>query len=144
MGNRGFLSALERLVATDQPELRLGQVFFRAPDEDVRTFADKTGQFPHHSENRSLLVSADDRAVALSKWLHKHDRVGLIPPVSDFPGIEALVVEGFGILDLGHGYFAEAEAVILDLREAIASRRHAADRERPRLVDGHYRIDIRA
>ena len=142
MGNRGFLGALERLAADHQPELRLGQVFFCAPDEDARIFRDKTGRFPHHSENRSLLVSAADRAVAASKWLHQHDRAGLIPPVNEFPGIETLAVEGFGILDLGHGYFAEAEPVILDIREAIDSRRHAADRALPRAVNGHYVIDI--
>ena len=51
MGNRGFLSALERLVAEDHPRLRLGQIFFCAPDEDVRTFTDKVTKFPHQSEN---------------------------------------------------------------------------------------------
>ena len=145
MGNRGFLGALERLAATQRPRLRLGQVFFCAPDEDVRTFADKTGQFPSDSENRTLLVSEQDRAVAASKWLHRHHRVGLIPPVIEFPGIETIAVQGFGILDLGHGYFAEAESVILDIREAIASQRHAADREFPQAVTegDYYTIDIR-
>jgi len=47
------------------------------------------------------------------------------------------------LLDLGHGYFAEAEPVILDLREAIASRRRAAEREAPRAQEGHFVIDLR-
>ena len=40
---------------------------------------------------------------------------------------------------------AEAERVILDLREAIASQRHAADRELPQAATegDYYTIDIR-
>ncbi|WP_295447387.1 hypothetical protein [uncultured Thiodictyon sp.] len=51
---------------------------------------------------------------------------------------------GFGLLDLGHGYFAAAEPVILDLREAIESRRPAAERRVPRVAEGHFVIDVRA
>ena len=112
MGNRGFLAALERLTARQRPALRLGQVFFCAPDEDVRTFADKTRRFPRVCENRTLLVSPDDRAVAVSRWKHQHNRAGLVPPVRSYAGIETLAVTGFGLLDLGHGYFAEARPVV--------------------------------
>lgn len=143
MGNRGFLSALERLAARQRPPLRLGQVFFCAPDEDVRTFADKTRLFPQECENRTLLVSPQDKAVALSRWQHQHDRVGLVPPFPLYDGIETIEVTGFGLLDLGHGYFAAAEPVILDLREAIESRRPAAERRGPRAAVGHFVIDVR-
>jgi esterase/lipase superfamily enzyme len=143
MGNRGFLSALERLAARSLAPLRLGQVFFCAPDEDVRTFADKTRLFPQECENRTLLVSPDDKAVALSRWKHQYDRVGIVPPLHPYDGIETVAVTGFGLLDLGHGYFAEAEPVILDLREAIASRRRAAERAVPRAEEGHFVIDLR-
>lgn len=143
MGNRGFLGALERLAARHRPTLRLGQVFFCAPDEDVRSFADKTSLFPQDCENRTLPVSPDDKAVAASRWLHQHERAGLVPPRYSYAGIETVEVTGFGLLDLGHGYFAESEPVILDLREAIETRRRAGERERPRPEEGHYVIDIR-
>ncbi|MGB5831585.1 MAG: alpha/beta hydrolase, partial [Thiohalocapsa sp.] len=143
MGNRGFLSALERLAAGGLPPLNLGQVFFCAPDEDVRTFADKTRLFPQECENRTLLVSPDDKAVALSRWKHQYHRVGIVPPLHPYDDIETVAVTGFGLLDLGHGYFAEAELVILDLREAIESRRRAAERELPRPQEGHFVIDLR-
>ena len=142
MGNRGFLAALERLAARGRPPLRLGQVFFCAPDEDVRVFAEKNALFPPEAENRTLLVSPDDKAVGASAWLHQHHRVGLVPPLPDYPGIETIEVSGFGILELGHGYFAESEAVVLDLREAIATRKRAGERERPQAADGHYRIEV--
>ena len=142
MGNRGFLSALERLVAEDHPPLRLGQVFFCAPDEDVRTFKDKATKFPHHFENRTLLVSPDDKAVAVSKWAHKHDRVGIAPPVTTVAGIETIEVRGFGLLDLGHGYFAAAAPVMQDIREAIETGKRARDRKIPRDFGTHFTIDI--
>lgn len=142
MGNRGFIAALERLMAKDFPELRLGQVFFCAPDEDVRTFQDKTATFPHQYENRTLYVSGDDKAVAASKWIHKADRVGVVPPFHQYQGIETIEVDGFGILDLGHGYFASAEPLINDIREAIATQKHAAERSTPQPVGDHFLIEV--
>jgi esterase/lipase superfamily enzyme len=143
MGNRGVLSALERIVARKQPQLRLGQVFFCAPDEDVRTFRDKITEFPHVFENRTLLVSPEDKAVAASHWLRNQDRVGIVPPVITYPEMETIEVGGFGILKLGHGYFAEAKPLILDIREAIATRKRAADRTIPTRFEEHFVIDIR-
>jgi len=143
MGNRGFLAALERLAALRRPALRLGQVFFCAPDEDTRIFADKTQAFPCQAENRTLLVSPDDKAVALSRWKHQADRVGIVPPLRQYDGIETISVTGFGLLDLGHGYFAEAEQVILDMREAIADQKRAGARAIPRVVADHFQIEIR-
>ena len=143
MGNRGFLSALERLVAEDHPKLRLGQIFFCAPDEDVRTFKDKATKFPHLFENRTLLVSPDDKAVALARWVHQHDRVGITPPVTTVEDMETIEVRGFGLLNMGHGYFASAEPVILDIRETIETGKRAIDRTIPRVLDNHFTIDIR-
>ena len=143
MGNRGFLGALERLIAKGYPKLGLGQVFFCAPDEDVRTFQDKVTEFPHPSENRTLLVSRKDRAVFLSQWKHKHDRVGYVPPVTIVEGIETIEVCGFGLLDLGHGYFASAEPVIRDIREAIETKKRAIDRKIPRAFGEHFAINVR-
>lgn len=143
MGNQGLLDALERIIADGHGDLQFGQIFFCAPDEDVRTFEKKTTKFPHRFENRTLLVSANDQAVALSKWKHKKNRVGIVPPVLSFAGIETIEVGGFGLLDMGHDYFATAERVILDMREAIETRKRAADREIPQAFEDHYTIDIR-
>jgi esterase/lipase superfamily enzyme len=143
MGNRGFLSALQDLVADRRPNLRLGQVFFCAPDEDVRTFRHKVNKYPHEFERRTLLVSPDDQAVFLSQWKHRHNRVGYVPPVTVVDGIETIEVGGFGLLDLGHGYFASAGPVIQDIREAIETGRPASQRKIPRAFENHFAIDIR-
>jgi esterase/lipase superfamily enzyme len=143
MGNRGFLRALERLVADRQPPLRLGQVFFCAPDEDVRTFKDTVNKYPHHFEQRTLLVSPDDQAVFLSQWKHRHDRVGYVPPITIVDGIETIEVGGFGLLEMGHGYFAESGPIIDDIREAIETGKPASQRKIPRAYENHFAIDIR-
>jgi esterase/lipase superfamily enzyme len=143
MGNRGFLRALERLVADRQPPLRLGQVFFCAPDEDVRTFKDTVNKYPHHFEQRTLLVSPDDQAVFLSQWKHRHDRVGYVPPITIVDGIETIEVGGFGLLEMGHGYFAESGPIIDDIREAIETGKPANQRKMPRAYENHFAIDIR-
>jgi esterase/lipase superfamily enzyme len=143
MGNRGFLRALERLAADRRPSLRLGQVFFCAPDEDVRTFKDTVNRYPHESEQRTLLVSPDDQAVFLSQWKHLHDRVGYVPPITIVEGIETIEVGGFGLLEMGHGYFAESGPIIDDIREAIETGRPARERRIPRAFGDHFAIDIR-
>jgi esterase/lipase superfamily enzyme len=143
MGNRGFLSALQDLVADRRPYLRLGQVFFCAPDEDVRTFRNKVNKYPHEFERRTLLVSPDDQAVFLSQWKHRYSRVGYVPPVTVVDGIETIEVGGFRLLDLGHGYFASAGPVIQDIREAIETGKPASERTIPRAFENHFAIDIR-
>lgn len=118
-------------------------MFFCAPDEDVRTFADETQAFPLQAENRTLFAFPDDKAVAASKWLHQHDRVGIVPPVRYFAGIESIAVTGVGLLGLGHGYFAAAEPVVLDMREAIETRKPTKDRKIPQPSEGHHVITVR-
>ena len=143
MGNRGLLNALEGLVKENAPGLRLGQVFFCAPDVDVRIFKEKAPHVPQHAENCTLLISPQDRAVALSEWLHQFDRVGVAPPVTVLPGIDTIEVRGFGLLDFGHGYFAEAAPVIEDLRTAILTKQKASARKRLQRIEDYYGIDIR-
>ena len=144
MGNRGLLSALERLVTDRTLDLRLGQVFFCAPDVDVRVFKEKSPYALQRAENGTLLVSPQDRAVALSEWLHQYDRVGVAPPVTVIPGLDTIEVRGFGLLDFGHGYFAEAAPIIDDLRAAILTRQKASERQGLQRIADYYGIDIRA
>jgi hypothetical protein len=58
-------------------------------------------------------------------------------------GIETIEVGGFGLLDLGHGYFASAGPVIRDIREAIETGKPASERKIPRAFEDHFAIDIR-
>ena len=51
---------------------------------------------------------------------------------------------GFGLADLGHGYFASAAPLIQDVREAIQTGKPASERTIPRVFEDDFAIDIRA
>ena len=99
--------------------------------------------FPFMVRYRTLLISPNDRAVFLSRCKHQHDRVGYAPPVTIMEGIETIKVDGFGLLDLGHCYFASAGPVIRDISEAIETGRAAGKRKIPQAFEYHFVIDIR-
>lgn len=76
----------------------------------------------------------------------QQDRVGYVSskgPITVVDGIDTVEVGGFSMFDLGHGYFASAEPVIRDMRDAIATRRLAAHRKIPRAFENHFVIDVR-
>jgi esterase/lipase superfamily enzyme len=133
MGNRGLIRALQRITTIAHRELgvRFGQIVLAAPDIDGDLFRGLISVFHDISERTTLYVSRNDRAIAASKWLHSYDRIGLSPPVAVFEGIDTIEVPKFNVFDLlGHGYFAEAEALLSDLYHLIRHDAHPKDRQR--------------
>lgn len=120
MGNRGLLRAVQRIERDAATAgVRFGQVLLAAPDVSVRLFHDLARVYPRLSNRTTLYISPADRAVAASSWLHRGDRVGFSPPITVVEGIDTVVVPGFNLLDLGHGYFAEAGAVLHDMFDLL-------------------------
>ena len=117
MGNRGLLRAIQRITAqaASTAGIRFGQVFLAAPDLDVGLFRDLATFYPKISERTTLYVSARDRALEASHWIHQFDRVGYAPPVTVVDGIDTVEVTGLDLSILGHGYFAEAHGVLYDM-----------------------------
>jgi hypothetical protein len=58
-------------------------------------------------------------------------------------GIETIEVDGFGLLEMRHGYFAESGPIIDDIREAIETGKPASQRKIPRAFGDHFAINIR-
>ncbi len=143
MGNRGVLHAFQELVADHLPDLSLGQIFFCSPDIRIKTFKRLATKYPHQSDHRTVLTSPDDRAVFASEYLHRDERVGHVPPITVMDDADTIVVDGFGLLSLGHGYFASVKPVIDDLRQAIETGQPACQRTIPQARDDHFLIDIR-
>jgi len=133
MGNRGLLRAIQRIEAraSQTAGVRFGQVFLAAPDLDVGLFRDLAALYPRFSERTTLYVSARDRAVEASHWLHRYDRVGYAPPVTVVDGIDTVEVTGLDLSILGHGYFAEAHGVLYDMHQLL--RNNATPDSRLRL-----------
>jgi esterase/lipase superfamily enzyme len=143
MGNRGLLRAVIRLVsmAEQRSQIRFDQIVLAAADVDADVFRRDSSAYAKIARRTTLYISSRDRAVEASKWLHNYPRAGLMPPIMIAPGIDTINVVNVDITTLGHGYIAEARAVLTDIfhlfREgkapenrfgiaAITSRQHEA------------------
>lgn len=129
MGNRGLLRALQRIAAGagTRGGVRLGQVFLAAPDIDRGLFLDLAHLYPSASERTTLYASDGDLAVHASAQLHAAPRAGYFEPYTAAPGIDTVAVPDFDLDLLGHGYFAQAEALLHDLYSLM---RHGEPPER--------------
>jgi esterase/lipase superfamily enzyme len=121
MGNRGLLRAVQRMAsrAASASGVRFGQVFLAAPDLDAGLFRELAALYPRVSDRTTLYVSARDRALEASHWLHEFDRAGYVPPVTTVDGIDTVEVTGLDMSVLGHGYFAEAHGVLYDMHQLL-------------------------
>ena len=121
MGNRAFGRAIARM--TRQTELatgvKFGQIILAAPDVDLDLFHDFAAVYPQISTRTTMYVSAKDRALSLSGWLQDSDRAGYTPPITVLPGIDTVEVTSIDVTLLGHGYYAEAEPILYDIRDLI-------------------------
>ncbi|MFL5329187.1 MAG: alpha/beta hydrolase [Gemmataceae bacterium] len=135
MGNRGLLRALQRLGTrlTEARAIPFGQIILAAPDIDAQVFSGLANLYPQFGERTTLYASPADRAVAISQWIHRYPRAGLTPPVTVVPGVDTIEVPHFNVFELlGHGYYAEAEALLHDMFDLI--RRNAPPKDRQRLL----------
>ena len=92
-----------------------------APDVDVRLFEQIASNYTLLSERTTLYVSAEDRPLGLSGWLHQFQRVGKAPPVTVVPNIDTIAVDEIDVSTLGHAYFADAEALLYDIFDLLRS-----------------------
>jgi esterase/lipase superfamily enzyme len=134
MGNRGLLRALQRIEADAERRSRVkfGQIFLAAPDIDTNLFENLAHLYPEYSERTTLYVSRGDKALGASTWLHGFPRAGFAPPVTIVRGIDTIEVTGLDVTILGHGYYAEAEALLHDMFDLL--RRNAVPKDRQRLI----------
>ncbi|MER2601230.1 MAG: alpha/beta hydrolase [Candidatus Competibacter phosphatis] len=121
MGNRGLLRALQRIAANAQTrgKVKFGQIFLAAPDVDRDLFLDLARLYPEHADRATLYASDGDKAVHLSAKLHDAPRAGYFAPYTVAPGVDTVAVPDFDIDLLGHGYFAQAEALLHDIHDLM-------------------------
>ena len=132
MGNRGFLRALQRIAADaeSKTEFKLGQIFLAAPDVDRDLFLNLAHLYPMYSERTTLYASAADKPVHFSSKLHDAPRAGYFKPYTVAPNIDTVAVPDFNVDLLGHGYFAEADALLYDISGLIRHDDLPARRQR--------------
>ena len=132
MGNRGLLRSLQRIAAdaSTRGKVKFGQVFLAAPDVDRDLFLDLARLYPEHAERTTLYASDGDLAVHLSAKLHDAPRAGYYIPYTVAPGLDTVAVPDFDIDRLGHGYFAQAEALLHDIYDLMRHGQPPAKRQR--------------
>ena len=117
MGNRALLRSLQRIAADDaaRGRVKFGQIFLAAPDVDREVFLDLARLYPEHADRTTLYASDGDMAVHLSSKLHEAPRAGYYLPYTVVSGLDTVAVPNFDVDLLGHGYFAQAEALLHDI-----------------------------
>jgi esterase/lipase superfamily enzyme len=121
MGNRGLLRAVQRIAANAQTreKVKFSQIVLAAPDVDRDLFLDLAALYQSCSERTTLYASARDLAVHLSWKLHDAPRAGYYRPYTVLPGVDTIAVPDFNVDLLGHGYFAQAEALLHDIYDLM-------------------------
>jgi esterase/lipase superfamily enzyme len=117
MGNRGLLRTLQRIAADAETSssVRFGQIFLAAPDVDRKLFLSLAKLYPACSQRTTLYASSADRALQLSARFHAAPRAGYFLPYTVATGIDSVAVPNFDLDLLGHGYYAQAEAILHDM-----------------------------
>lgn len=117
MGNRAFLRAVNSAIfdATRKSGFKFGQVILAAPDVDIDVFRRLAAVFPGTSDRTTVYISSRDKAVAASQLLHSAPRAGYTPPVTVVSGMDTIDASSINVDLLGHGYIAEAEALLNDM-----------------------------
>jgi esterase/lipase superfamily enzyme len=128
MGNRGLLEAIN-IIHRQSPEIRFGQIILAAPDVDADVFNQKAETYTAISEQTTLYISSEDKAVNASEWIHHYHRAGFTPPISVVDCMDTIKVdEEVDLLELGHGYFAEHKTLLNDIAKLMSTNIHAEDR----------------
>ncbi len=136
LGNQLFARAAARMVAAaGRAGIPSGSLIMAAPDIDCDVFTSLARVYPQLASSRTMYVSNRDRALWLSKWMQHYARAGYAPPVTIVDGVDTVHVGDVDVSTLGHGYFAEAEPVLYDMRAVLDGL--APDR-RMRLVPREY------
>jgi esterase/lipase superfamily enzyme len=132
MGNRGLLRTLQRIAANARTrgKVKFGQIFLAAPDVDRDLFLDLARLYPEHADRATLYASDGDKAVHLSAKLHDAPRAGYFAPYTVAPGVDTVAVPDFDIDLLGHGYFAQAEALLHDIYDLMRHDEPPKSRQR--------------
>jgi esterase/lipase superfamily enzyme len=133
MGNRGLLRTLQRIAADAETRgsVRFGQIFLAAPDIDRDLFLGLAHLYPACSDRTTLYASKKDLPVFLSSKFHAAPRAGYFLPHTVAEGIDTVAVPDFDLDLLGHGYFAEASAILHDIYDLM--RHNAPPRARQRV-----------
>ncbi len=122
MGSRALTGAVASLIS-EAPKFkkRFKEIILAAPDISARIFKDHIApKMLEASNNVTLYVSADDKALLASRNFHSNPRAGEAGEnIIIFKGIDTIDATGIDASLLAHSYFAEAKSIISDILAII-------------------------
>ncbi len=118
MGSRALTGAVASLIS-EAPKFkkRFKEIILAAPDISARIFKDHIApKMLEASNNVTLYVSADDKALLASRNFHSNPRAGEAGEnIIIFKGIDTIDATGVDASLLAHSYLAEAKSIIWDI-----------------------------
>jgi hypothetical protein len=127
MGNR-LLTKFIDYRTISKAKRRLNNAIFAAPDVDHDVFVHCLRSWKVAFDRATLYANSADLALQLSEIKHMYSRAGLIPPVVKVEDLETILVQGFDLFELAHGYFAQAGNTLHDIFVLIKFNSSASDR----------------
>lgn len=120
MGCRCLLGALEVLTAKNPDAAgAIHQVILAAADVDAAIMPHQ-GKFAVSNADRATSYVGDkDFALKASRWLHRFDRVGLVPPAFSMPGLDTVLVNDADLGSFAHGYIGQSRAVLAEVHALL-------------------------
>ncbi|HEV3306422.1 MAG TPA: alpha/beta hydrolase [Candidatus Sulfotelmatobacter sp.] len=118
MGNRGLIRVADALRGCG---VKFANLILAAPDVDQDFFREHAVVYPSIADRTTLYASPRDLALKLasSKLLGDGPRAGLTPPITIVPCIDTVQVTQFNLFDFGHGYWAQARELIVDIYQLM-------------------------
>jgi esterase/lipase superfamily enzyme len=133
MGNRLLMRTIQELARakTGLRRVTIGQVILAAADVPAEVFLARAEFYRDAAGKRVTSYSCDrDLPLRMSRLLHRRNRVGLEPPIFICPGVDTISAAKLNLHGLGHGYYAETEALLYDMNELIHDNTHPNRRTR--------------
>jgi esterase/lipase superfamily enzyme len=138
MGNRVLVFGL---ADNPGPKIPLNQIVLVAADVDTEIFRQKFVKISGHENRMTSYASKRDRALLVSSFLHRLNRIGFIEH-------EPFVIEGLetvdasqvntSLLGLGHSYFGDERTVLTDLGYLLRAGLPAEKRGLKRALHKEY------
>lgn len=142
MGNRVMTIALEQMVMKNEnPESYLRQIVLAAPDINRDMFEQLSDAIRSAGQRVTLYASSTDRALWVSKLLHRGPRAGDCgPELAVCEGIDTIDASqaDSSLLSLRHSYFSGRLSVLTDLARLIRHDEPPAERGLQRALSGQY------
>jgi esterase/lipase superfamily enzyme len=136
MGNRALIRIVSELRA-DATIKPIRNIILAAPDVDLDVFKQLAVDYPKLSTGRTTLyVSSKDRAVRASEIINDYPRAGYAPPMVVLNGIDTVEASSVDFGLIGHGYYAESDALLHDMFDILHHGDPPANRQRLREIAG--------